>query len=470
MSFQELKKCLTTAPILALPNGTINLVVYTDASKEGLGCVLMQYGKIKEAQYEDKEIQKIVVGKRSNSDFTIDSDGILRFRGRLCVPGNQSIKDEILKEAHHSHYTLHPGGTKMYQDLKQSYWWNNMKRDIAEYVQKCMICQQVKVEHQRPAGLLQPLPIPEWKWESITMDFVTGFPTTTKGHNAIWVVIDRLTKSAHFIAIKKSWPVTKLAETYVKKIVKLHGVPVNIISDRDPRFTSRLWQRVQDHFGSKLQYSTASHPQTDGSERTILILEDMLRACALDFGGSWKRHLPLIEFAYNNSYQSTIQMAPYEALYGRKCRSPLHWDLDDHKQSRGDNREKMLQPELVQEAIDKVHLIRQRIQTAQARQKSYADNRRRDLEFSVGDRVFLKVSPRKGITRFGKRNKLKPRYIGPFEIIKRIGEVAYKLNLPSNTSRIHDVFHISHLKKYYPDPSHILQQILRKPIIPNKLT
>ncbi|KAL0409810.1 UNVERIFIED_CONTAM: Transposon Ty3-I Gag-Pol polyprotein [Sesamum radiatum] len=321
-----------------------------------------------------------------------------------------------------------------------------------------MVCQQVKAEHQRPAGLLQPLPIPEWKWESITMDFVTGFPTTTKGRNAIWVVIDHLTKSAHFISIKKAWPVTKLAETYIKKIVKLHGVPINIISDRDPRFTSRLWQRVQDHFGSKLQFSTASHPQTDGqSERTILILEDMLRACALDFGGSWKKHLPLIEFAYNNSYQSTIRMAPYEALYGRKCRPPLHWDLDDHKQSRGDNREKMLQPELVQEAIDKVHLIRQRIQTAQARRKSYADNRRRDLEFSVGDKVFLKISPRKGITQFGKRNKLKPRYIGPFEIIKRVGKVAYKLNLPPNTRRIHDVFHVSHLKKYYPDPSHILQ-------------
>ncbi|KAL0439270.1 UNVERIFIED_CONTAM: hypothetical protein Slati_2410000 [Sesamum latifolium] len=166
---------------------------------------------------------------------------------------------------------------------------------------------------------------------------------------------------------------------------------------------------------------TASHPQTDEqSERTILILEDMLRACALDFGGSWKKHLPLIEFAYNNSYQSTFQMAPYEALYGRKCRSPLHWDLDDQKQSRGDNREEMLQPELVQEAIDK-------------------------------------VSPRKEITRFGKRNKLKPRYIGPCEIIKRVEKVAYKLNLPPNTSRIHDVFHVSHLKKYYPNPSHILQ-------------
>ncbi|KAL0420440.1 UNVERIFIED_CONTAM: Transposon Ty3-I Gag-Pol polyprotein [Sesamum latifolium] len=219
--------------------------------------------KIKEAQCRDEEIQKMkkLVGKRSNSDFTIDPDGILRFRDRLCVPGNQSIKDEILKEAHHSHYTLHPGGNKMYQDLKQSYWWNNMKRDIAEYVQKCMVCQQVKAEHQRPAGLLQPLPIPEWKWESITMNFVTGFPTTTKGHNAIWVVIDRLTKSAHFIAIKKSWPVTKLAETYVKKNVKLHGVPVNIISDRDPRFTSRLWQRVQDHFGSST--SAAIRKPTD---------------------------------------------------------------------------------------------------------------------------------------------------------------------------------------------------------------
>ncbi|KAD3336890.1 hypothetical protein E3N88_32409 [Mikania micrantha] len=189
-----------------------------------------------------------------------------------------------------------------------------------------------------------------------------------------------------------------------------------------------------------LQY----HPQTDGqSERTIQTLEDMLRACVIDFGNSWETHLPLVEFSYNNSYHTSIGAAPFEALYGRKCRSPLCWaEVGESQLSR---------PELVHETTKKIVQIRNRMAAARDRQKSYADKRRKPLEFQVGDRVLLKVSPWKGVIRFGKRGKLNPRYIGPFEITKRIGPVAYELQLPQELSSVHNVFHVSNLKKCLSD-------------------
>ena len=304
---------------------------------------------------------------------------------------------------------------------------------------------------------MKPLDIPVWQWEHVTMDFTCGLPRTRRGNDSIWVVVDRLTKTAHFIPLKMSGKSTantttsleKLARIYVKEIVRLHGIPVSIVSDRDPRFTSRFWRRLQAAFGTKLNFSTAYHPQSDGqSERTIQTLEDMLRACILDFSGDWDEHLALIEFAYNNSFHSSIQMAPFEALYGRTCRSPICWDEVGEKQLIG--------PEIVQRTTDKMQLIRQRLRVAQSRQKSYADVRRRDLEFAAGDKVFLKVSPTKGVMRFGKKGKLSPRFIGPFEILEIIGDLAYHLALPPQLADVHDVFHVSMLRKYEPDPSHVL--------------
>ena len=214
----------------------------------------------------------------------------------------------------------------MYQDLKGRFWWNGMKREIAQYVSKCLVCQKVKIDHKRSAGLLQPLPVPEWKWDSVTMDFVTGFPMSRGQKDAIWVIVDRLTKVAHFIPINIKYSLEKLAQLYVQEIVRLHGVPSCIVSDRDPRFTSRFWKKFQEVMGTKLNFSTSAHPQTDGqSERVIQILEDLLRACALDFGDKWIDNLPCAELSYNNSYQASIGMAPYEALYGRKCQTPLYW-------------------------------------------------------------------------------------------------------------------------------------------------
>ncbi|GJV80753.1 putative reverse transcriptase domain-containing protein [Tanacetum coccineum] len=221
--------------------------------------------------------------------------------------------------------------------------------------------------------------------------------------------------------MRETNPMDKLARMYLKEVVTRHGIPLSIICDRDPRFASNFWRSLQNALGTSLDMSTAYHPQTDGqSERTIQTLEDMLRACAIDFGKGWVNHLPLVEFSYNNSYHASIKAAPFEALY-------------------------------VQETTEKIIQIKQRMQAAHDRQKSYTDLKRKPMEFQVGDKVMLKVSPWKGVVRFGKRGKLNPRYVGPFKVLEKVGEVAYKLELPEELSRVHNTFHVSNLKKCYVD-------------------
>ncbi|GJW84203.1 putative reverse transcriptase domain-containing protein [Tanacetum coccineum] len=262
-----------------------------------------------------------------------------------------------MDEAHKTRYSVHPGADKMYHDLRDMYWWPGMKMDIATYVSKFLTCSKVKAEHQRPSGLLQQPEIPEWKWDNITMDFITKLPRSKSGHDTIWVIVDRLTKSAYFLA------------------------------------PSVLRFRMED-LAKSVIFSA-----TDGkSERTIQTLEDMLRACVIDFGGSWDVHLPLAEFYYNNSYHSSIRCAPFEVLYGRKYRSAILWA------ENGESR--LIGPELVQERTDKVVLIKEKLKAARDRQKSYADNRCKPIEFEVGDQVLLKVSPWKGVIGFGKKGKL----------------------------------------------------------------
>ncbi|GJY17992.1 putative reverse transcriptase domain-containing protein [Tanacetum coccineum] len=251
-------------------------------------------------------------------------DGTLCLNGRSWLPCYGDLRSVIMHESHKSKYSIHPGSEKMYQDMKKLYWWPNMKADIATYVSKCLTCAKVKAEHQRPSGLLVQPAIPEWKWDNITMDFITKLPKSSQGFDTIWVIMDRLTKSAHFLPIRENDPLDKLARLYLNRIVARHGIPVSIIYDRDGRFTSNFWRSFQKALGTELSMSTSYHPETDGqSERTIQTLEDMLRACVIDFGKGWVKHLPLAEFSYNNSYHASIKAAPYEALYGRKCRSPV---------------------------------------------------------------------------------------------------------------------------------------------------
>nr|GEY75782.1 hypothetical protein [Tanacetum cinerariifolium] len=390
-AFQTLKQNLCSALILALPKGMEDFMVYCDASLKGYGamlwrhylygtkCVVFTYHKSLQYILNQKELNSrqrrwiellsdydckiryhpgkanVVadalsykernrplqnLGRLIKQIFEFLLDGTRCFGNRVWLPRFDGLRDLIMHESHKYKYSIHPGSNKMYEDLKLLYWWPNMKADIAMYVSKCLTCAKVKSKHQKPSGLLQQPEIPVWKWEMITMDFMSGLPRTPSGH----------------------------------------GVPILIISDRDSHFTSRFWKSLQKALGTNLDMSTAYHPQTDGqSERTIQMLEDMLRACVIDFGSNWDRHLPLVEFSYNNSYQASIKAAPYEVLYRRKCRSPVCWS--------------------------------------------------------------------EGTVRFGKREKLSPRYIGPFRILARVGPVAYTLELPEELKGIHSTFHVSNLKK-----------------------
>ncbi|GJT77194.1 putative reverse transcriptase domain-containing protein [Tanacetum coccineum] len=370
--------------------------------------------KILEAQSEaSKDLKAPTEWLRGlERHFEQRDDGEIYFFDRIWIPSVGGVRKLIMDEAHTSRYSVHPGADKMYYDLRDLYWWPE---------------------------------ILEWKWEKITIDFVTKLPKSSSGHDTIWVVVDRLTKSAHFLPIREDYKTEKLAKIYTNEIAARHGVPVSIISDRDGRFTSHLWQAFQEALGTRLDMSMAYHPQTDSqSERTIQTLEDMLRACVMDFGGSWDTHHPLIKFSYNNSYHTSIKCAPFEALYGRKCRSPMIWTEVGESQLIG--------PEIVQETTEKIVQIRERLKMARSRQKSYADKRRKPLEFQVGDRVLLKVSPWKGVVRFGKKGKLAPRYVGPFEIVECVGPVAYRLKLPQELSCVHDTFHVSNLKKCLAEP------------------
>ena len=336
---------------------------YDEKAQGTLGSMMAKpslLGRVIESQVQDAELVSIrgrVQSGTVDEGWAIHTDGSLRYRGRVVVPQSTDLREEILSEFHCSRFVVHPGGTKMYHDLRRQYYWSGMKRHVGDFVQRCLTCQQVKAEHQRPAGLLQPLEIAEWKWEHITMDFVTHLPRTSRKHDAIWVIVDRLTKSAHFLAVRMTFTLEEFCRLYIREIVRLHGVPVSIVSDQDPRFTAQFWKSFQKAMGTQLSMSTAFHPQTDGqSERTIQILEDMLRACVLDLKGSWEEHLPLIEFAYNNSYQASIQMAPYEALYGRPCRSPICWTEVRESSITGSD--------LIRDTSDKVGMTRKRLLTA----------------------------------------------------------------------------------------------------------
>ncbi|GJZ20978.1 putative reverse transcriptase domain-containing protein [Tanacetum coccineum] len=442
LAFQTLKDKLCNALVLALPDGPEDFMVYCDASRIGIGYVLMQRGKviayasrqlkIHEENYTTHDLelgavvfalkiwrhylygtkslfsdydceiryhpgkanvvadslsrkervkpkgvramnmilqssikdrilaaQKEVVDESAGLQKGLDemvelrNDGALYYLDRIWVPLKGDVRTLIMDEAHKSKYSVHQGVDKMYYDLRD-----------------------------RLSGLLQQLEIHIWKWEVIDMDF--------------------------------DYKMERLARLYLNEMVARHGVPISIISDPDSRFTSRFWQSMQEALGTRLDMSTAYHPQTDGhSERTIQTLEDMLRACVLDFRGSWDVHLPLAEVGEGQ----------------------------------------LIGPELVQETTEKISQIKDRLKAARDHQKSYADKRRKPLEFSVGDYVLLKVSPWKGVVRFGKKRKLTPRFVGPFEIIEKVGPVAYRLDLLEELNGVHDTFHVSNLKKCLADPT-----------------
>jgi hypothetical protein len=338
------------------------------------------------------------------------------------------------------------------------FWWAKMQIEIARYVARCDTCKRVKAIYIKTAGPLRYLPIPAWNWEDISMDFIVGLPRTAKGYDSIWVIVDRLTKNSHFLPVKTDHPVTVYAQLYIARILSLHGVPKTIVSDRGPQFVSKFWEELHKSLGTKLLHSSAYHPQTSGqTERVNQMLEDMLRACVLEFPQKLDECLPLAEFSYNNSYQESIKMAPFEALYGRRCRTPLNWSEPGERY--------FFRPDMVKETEEKVQKIIHNMKKAQARQKGYADKRRMPLYFHEGDYVYLKVSPIKGVSRFRIKGKLAPRYIGPFPILEQCGPVAYRLQLPETLSAMHNVFHVSQLKKclWVPDRTIEVTDVVLEP-------
>ncbi|GKC43879.1 putative reverse transcriptase domain-containing protein [Tanacetum coccineum] len=323
-AFQTMKNMLCDALILALPEGADDFVVYCDASNQGFGCVLMQRNKV--IVYASRQL-KIHEKNYTTHDLELGAvfqrkeDGGLYLAERIWVPVYGNLRTLIMNEAHTTKYSIHPGADKMYYDLQDLYWWPGMKKNIALYVSKCLTCSIVKAEHQKPSGLLQQPKIPEWKWENITMDFITRLPRTSSGHDSIWVIVNQLTKSAHFLAVREDYKTEKLVRLYMNEIVARYGVLVSIIYDRDSHFTSRFWQSLQKPLGT-----------------------------------NWDTHLPLVEFSYNNSYHSSVKCAPFKALHGRKCQTPIAWA------EVGEN--KLIGLEIIQETTDKIVQIKERLKTA----------------------------------------------------------------------------------------------------------
>nr|GEU40111.1 putative reverse transcriptase domain-containing protein [Tanacetum cinerariifolium] len=331
-----------------------------------------------EARKEENFINKDMHGMINKLEPRTDET--LCLNNRSWIPCFGDLRALIMHESHKSKYYIYPGLDKMYQDLKKLYWWPNMKAEIATYVNKYLTCAKVKIEYQKLSGLLVQPEIPQWKWENITMDFVTKLPKTAAGQDTIWVIVDRLTKSAHFLLMREDDMLEKLTRKYLKEVVSKHGVPVSIISNHDGKFTLHFWKSLNKALSTRLDMSTAYHFETDGqSERTIYTLEDMLRACVLDFGKGWDKHLPLVEFLYNNSYHTSIKAAPFEELYGRKCRSPIYWAEVGDRQLTG--------PKIIYETTEKIVQIKSRIQVASDRQKSYVDRLRFTLAFWFCDLV-----------------------------------------------------------------------------------
>ena len=372
-------------------------------------------------------------------------NGLLYYKNYVYVPGVPGLREEILAHFHNSKEGGHSGWLRTYVRIKHFFYWEGLKNEVKKLVAECDICQKVKYDQRRPMGLLQSLLIPEKIWEDLTMDFVEGLPSSG-GYESILVVVDRLSKGAHFIPLRHPFTASSVAKAFVDNVVKLHGIPRSIVTDRGKLFMSSFWQELFTLQGSKLKASSSYHPQTDGQTEVVnRTLEQYLRCYCHEEQKRWKEYISWAEYWYNTSHHASINMSPFEVMYGRP--PPM---LSTYEKGTARNEEVERELMARDEVVAKV---KKELEKAQGRMKKYYDQGRRDVSFEPGDFVYLKLQPYRQKSLKKKFNvKLSQRYYGPFKVLERIGEVAYKLELPS-TSRLHPVFHVTVLKKRVGNPS-----------------
>ncbi|KAD3067765.1 hypothetical protein E3N88_35645 [Mikania micrantha] len=389
-------------------------------------------------------IRKLKEAPEGDTEFTLVNQ-LLFYQGKLVIPDIPNLRLKLLQEAHDTLSSGHGGFLKTYKRLSTRYYWPKMKNDIRLFVQQCVVCQQQKYQALSPAGLLQPLPIPERIWEDVSMDFIVGLPPSNRA-DTILVVVDRLSKYAHFMCLSHPYTAKHVAAVFCKEVIRLHGFPRSIVSDRDVIFLSHFWQELFRLSHTKLKLSTSYHPQTDGQTEVLnRCLEAYLRCFTSEQPKKWGEYLAWAEYSYNTGYHTSTGTTPFAAVYGREPPLLVPYMVGETQNA-----------ELEQQLIDRDHmlkLLRDNLQKAQSRMKNQANTKRRDVNFQVGDFVFLKIQPyRQKTLAKRKYEKLSPRFFGPYRIKKVIGPVSYELELPPE-ARIHPIFHVSMLKLAHGDYS-----------------
>jgi hypothetical protein len=368
--------------------------------------------------------------------------GIIRKAGRIWIGANSALRTKLVAALHDSAIGGHSGTQATYQRVKKVFYWRGLKADVVQFVQQCAICQKAKSERTHPAGLLQPLPVPQGVWEDVTMDFIEGLPKS-EGFDTILVVVDRFSKYSHFFPLKHPFTAKGVAQVFLDNVVKLHGVPKSLVSDRDKVFTSSFWKNLFQLMEVKLLMSTAYHPQTDGqSERVNQCLEMYLRCAVNSQPTKWKSWLALAEYWYNTTYHAVLGCTPFRVLYG--------YDAPMLALPRLINIEDPDVTTWVKERSAFSAMLKEQLARAQLRMKQYADKGRTPREFQVGELVLLKLQPYAQKTVVNRPcPKLSFKFFGPYKIIARVGAVAYKLELPPD-AHVHPVFHVSQLKPFHP--------------------